>query len=178
MSVKKIKKRNLFIGILVVFILFLFFTVWYNYKYSMDKTEAFQVNSSNYNRKLIIATQGSGFKDAVTGAVVNHYKKDSIFIKIIDISALSEINPKDFSAILLIHTWEKWEPPIEVETFINNSTDYKSKIIVFTTSGRGSYKMEGVDAITGESKLENTPFFANQIIKRLNPLLKNKMLQN
>lgn len=176
MSIKIFKRKTLIIGILTFAMFFLTFTVWYNYTYSMGKAEAFQVNSFNHNRKLVIATQGSDFKNTVTEAVINHYKQDSIFIKIIDVSALSEINPKDFNAVLLIHTWENWKPPIEIETFISNSTNYKNKIIVFTTSGRGSYKMEEVDAITGASKLEDTLSFTNKIIERLNPLLKNKTL--
>ncbi len=165
-------KNKIILVILAISTLLLLFALRYKYTYTMNKAEEFQVNTSNLKVKLLIATQGSDFKNAVTDAIVAHYKKDSIFIKIIDVSTLSEINAKEFNAILLIHTWENWKPPVAVKTFINNSINHKNKIIVFTTSGRGSYKMDGIDAITGESKLEDTLSFTNQIIKRLNPLLK------
>ena len=155
MSIKNFKRRKLIIGILLFIMLLLVIGIWYNYTYSMDKVRAFQVNAPTHTNKLIIATQGSDFKDAITENIVNHYKQDSIFIKVIDISLLPEINPKSFNAILLIHTWENWKPPINIERFINRSANYKSKIVVLTTSGKGSFKMDDVDAITGVSILEN-----------------------
>ena len=167
---KKILLLILFTG------LFLFlFALWYKYEHSMDKAEEFQVNSPEYSSKLVIATQGSDFKNAVTNEIVSHFKQDSIFIEVIDVSSLSKINPKDYNAIVLIHTWENWKPPIEIEEFIKRTITYQDKIIVFTTSGQGSYKMEGVDAITGESKLEETSFFSKVIIDKLQPLIKSKL---
>jgi hypothetical protein len=45
-------------------------------------------------------------------------------------------------------------------------------MVVFTTSGDGKYKMEGVDAITGESKLVDVLFYINKITSKLNLNLK------
>ena len=138
----------------------------------MDKAEEFQVNSPDYSEKLIIATQGSDFKTAVTTNIIDYFEQDSIFIKVIDVSSLSKINPKYYNAIVLIHTWENFKPPASVEVFINRTFAFQDKIIVFTTSGQGSYKMDGIDAITGESKLAQVHFFSNAIIDKLKPLIK------
>lgn len=164
-------KRKILLFILALGALFLVFGIWYNYEYSMDTANEFEVNSPNLNRKLLIATQGSAFKDEITKGVVNYYEKDSIYIKVIDVKTLEGIITTDFNAIVVIHTWENWQPPLDVELFINKTSDIQDKIIVLTTSGGGSYKMEGVDAITGESKLENASKNINQITKRLDPLL-------
>ena len=164
---KKILLLILFTG------LFLFlFALWYKYEHSMDKAEEFQVNSPDYSEKLIIATQGSDFKTAVTTNIIDYFEQDSIFIKVIDVSSLSKINPKYYNAIVLIHTWENFKPPASVEVFINRTFAFQDKIIVFTTSGQGSYKMDGIDAITGESKLAQVHFFSNAIIDKLKPLIK------
>ena len=164
-------KRKISLIILVLGGLFIIFAFWYKYQYSMDIAEAFEVNSPDQNPRLLIATQGSDYKDKVTQGVVNYFEKDSIYIKGIDATTLTNINPTDYDAILIIHTWENWRPPKAVELFINRNKAVKDKIVVLTTSGEGTFKMEDVDAITGESKLENATTQINEIIKRLKPLL-------
>ncbi|MEW7289978.1 hypothetical protein [Aquimarina sp. 2304DJ70-9] len=154
----------------VVIILFLWAT-WYKYEYSMEEAQQFEVNSKELTQKLLIATQGSEFKDTITNSIVNHYKPDSIFIKVIDVSSLTEVQPENYTAIVLIHTWENWKPPYVVRQFVERSLDHKNKMIVMTTSGNGTYMMSEVDAITGESNLEEAPDFVHKIVARLEPIL-------
>lgn len=168
-------KKKILLLILITGIFLLLFRMWYKYEYAMDKTEEYQINSPDYSRKLVIATQGSDFKNAVTNEIVNHFKQDSISIKVIDVSSLPKINPKDYNAIVLIHTWENFKPPVEIENFINRTTAEKNRIIVLTTSGQGSNKMEGIDAITGASKLEETSILSRAIIDKLKPLMNPKL---
>ncbi len=166
---KGIKKMLLvFLGLMILFFIFL---VWYEHTYSMEVIEPYEINSPRLKKTLLIATQGSHFKDKVTSGLVDSYKTDSIHIKIIDITSLDAVRVKDYNAILIIHTWETWNPPVAVKTFINRTKKYASKIVVFTTSGDGNYKMEGVDAITGESVLADVPLYIEKIKMRLNPLL-------
>ncbi|WP_347925597.1 hypothetical protein [Pontimicrobium sp. SW4] len=165
-------KKKILLLVLFTGMLLLLFGIWYKYEYSMETAKEFQVNFPDYSRKIVIATQGSDFKNAVTNKIINHFEQDSIFIKVIDVSSLSKINPKDYNAIVLIHTWENWKPPVDIEEFINRTTTDKNKIIPFTTSGQGSYKMEGVNAITGASKLEEIDSFSKAIIDKLKPLIK------
>ena len=47
-------------------------------------------------------------------------------------------------------------------------------MVILTTSGEGSYKMDEVDALTGESIVEEAPAYFDKIIDRLKPLLENK----
>lgn len=168
------RSRKIVFIILSVTALLLAWMVWYKYEYSMGKAEAFQTSSSSMDHSLLIATQKSPFKDSVTQLVVNHYKHDSIFVKVIDISLLSEIDPADYTGIALIHTWENWKSPSEVRSFMARTESNRENIIVFTTSGAGTYKMKEVDAITGESIIEDAPLFAYKIIGRLEPILKAK----
>lgn len=167
-------KKKILLIILSTGMLLLVFGIWYKYKYSMETANEFQVNSPDYTRKLVIATQGSEFKNLVTNEVIDHFKEDSIFIQVIDVSSLPKIQLKDYNAVVLMHTWENWKPPVEVKEFINRTTSENSKIVIFTTSGQGNYKMDGVDAITGESNLEEIKNFSQKIIDKLSPLLKPK----
>lgn len=169
MAMKSVKKI-LWISLSAA-VLFILFLLWYKNEYSMDKAEAFEVNSEIVTSKLLIATQGSDFKNTVTTGVVEYYKSDAAFIKVIDVSSLPEVDPEDYDAILLIHTWENWKPPEAVKSFMERTLSYRDKMVVLTTSGEGSYKMEGVDAITGESKLTETPLYTEKIILKLNTIL-------
>ena len=166
---KGFKKVLLFIFSLVV--LLFMAALWYVNTYSMEEAKAFEVNSLNLDKKLLIATQGSDFKNAITAGILENYEQDSIFIKVIDVSDLDKVDPSNFGAITIIHTWENWKPPQVVQSFTDKNGNAKHKMVVMTTSGEGSFKMGDVDAITGESILEDAPLFVDRIIGRLDPIL-------
>ncbi|SDE43683.1 hypothetical protein SAMN05421636_10561 [Pricia antarctica] len=145
--------------------------LWYMNTYSMDEAKAFEVHSPNLEKKLLVATQGSDFKNSVTAGIVEYYEQDSIYIKVIDVSDLGDIDPKNFDALLIIHTWENRKPPTSVQTFTDKNQNTKNKTVMLTTSGEGSYKMGDVDAITGESIVADAPLIVDKIINKLKPLL-------
>ena len=161
----------IFLAVMIAFFLFL---IWYQYHYSMDVVAPYTINPPTLEKKVLIATQGSEFKNKVTSGIVDYFKADSVYIEVVDITSLPTINLEKYNALVIIHTWENWKPPITVQTFIEKYPEFSNKIVVFTTSGEGSYKMEGVDAITGESKLADAPLFVDTIIERLNKILISK----
>jgi hypothetical protein len=122
-------------------------------------------------KQLLLATQGSEFKNIVTDGVVDYFKQDSVYVKVIDVSSLTTVDPKDFNALVVIHTWENWKPPAEVKTFMDRTKNYRDKIVVVTTSGKGSFKMEEVDAIAGESVLDDAPEIVKKMIFKLTAIL-------
>jgi hypothetical protein len=158
-------------SILAMVLLFMGFLLWYQWRYAMKTATPFEVNAPSSAQRLLIATQGSAFKNTVVQGLVYHYKQDSIFMKIIDVADLEKTNPEDFRALVIIHTWENWKPPASVKSFLEKNEAFKNKIVVFTTSGEGNYRMENVDALTGESIIEEAPLVVDKIITKLNPLL-------
>lgn len=166
------KFRKILLVLLSIVLVFLVFMLWYQNNYAMDIAEEYEVNSPMENSKLLIATQGSKFKNTITTAIVEYYKTESIYIKIIDVSSLANVNPTNYNALLIIHTWEMWKPPASIKSFMDRTLDDRDKMVVLATSGEGTYKMEGVDALTGESILDETPTYVGKIINDLNPLLK------
>lgn len=137
----------------------------------MDVVLPYTVNETQFNKKLLIATQGSDFKNQVTRAIVDHYKADSVYIQVIAIEELEDVDPKDFDALVVIHTWEYGKPPPAVKEFINGSKPFNNKLVMLTTSGAGTYKMEAIDAIAGESILDEVSVFVDKVVGRLSPLL-------
>lgn len=158
-------------SILAMVLLFMVFLVWYQWRYAMRTATSYEVNAPSEDRKLLIATQGSMFKNTVTKGLVDYYKQDSVYMKIIDVADLEKIHPEDFSALVIIHTWENWKPPASVRSFVQQNEAQKNKMVIFTTSGEGNYKMENVDALTGESIVEEAPVVVDKIITKLKPFL-------
>ncbi|NHF59607.1 hypothetical protein FK220_009665 [Flavobacteriaceae bacterium TP-CH-4] len=162
---KRLKKiLSVLVVMMVVFFVFLF---WYQQRYSMDRVTAYEVNTPALENSLLIATQGSDFKNALTQELVNYYKTRATYIKVIDVHELTEIDMDAFNAIVIMHTWENWKPPEPVAAFIEENKEQRNRMVVVATSGEGSYKIEGVDALTGESIIENVPQYVNKITDRL-----------
>ncbi|MEL6926704.1 MAG: hypothetical protein AAFO94_21875, partial [Bacteroidota bacterium] len=132
--------------------------------------KSFEVNDPQLDTKLLIATQGSAYKDAVVAEVVSHFRKHPIYIKVIDVYELPNTALPPWDAIALIHTWEIWRAPAPVRHFFQQSPDL-SKLAVHVTSGDGHYKMEGVDAITGASVPALATKKAALLTKRIEQIL-------
>src|SRR5688572_10118489 len=156
--------------ILGLIMIFLFFIAWYKHTYSMKVAKRFEVNSPSAKNRILIAMQGSEFKDSLVNGVINELKSKSVYISVIDVSDLSEVNQESWSTIIVIHTWENWKPQGDARLFIEKVKD-KEKLIVLSTSGQGNYKIEGVDGITSASKLNEASGKAKEITERLAKLI-------
>jgi len=161
----KFKYRLLILGGVIVFLMA--FAFWYKITYSMEIAEKQVVNSPNIETKILIATQGSDFKNAVVTDIINFFKNDTVHLNTIDVSKLQQIEPKDYDAIVILHTWEYGKAPEPVKRFITENMGIKEKMIVFASSGAGTNKIEGIDALAGESIIENTNEVSGLIISRI-----------
>ena len=145
------------ISILVVFILV------YSYTYSMETAEGFEVNDSGMEEKLLIATQGSEFKDFLVLEIVETIKERPIYIKVIDVTELAGVDEDDWNGILIIHTWEKWEPQPDALAFIKRAKKLED-ICTVSTSGSGEEVIFGVDGISGASEISSISKIALEIV--------------
>ncbi len=152
---------------------FLIFATWYRYTYSMEEAKSFVVNTPESSKTLLIATQGSTFKDSIVSGIISHFRERDLFIQVVDIKALDRIEQSQWDAICLIHTWEYSRPPKAIETFIQASRE-RERLVVFTTSGDGGFKMEEVDAITGASVMADIPNHLAQLIPKIEEVLTGK----
>lgn len=144
--------------------------VWYKSYYSMDIAQAFTNTVPDAKHQLLIATQGSAYKNTVVEGVVKAAKQRQITVQVIDVSALSTVNIEDWSVVLILHTWENWEPQVDAKLFAQRHLNH-DKIIILTTSGQGDLKMQGVDAITSASSLANVPKHVAEIVHRIDQVI-------
>lgn len=140
----------------------------------------FFYNPCNYSHKkpnpnnkyqLLIANEGSHFKDSVVSVLTQHYSSKPVNIKIIPLSALSQIEPKEYHAIVILHSWYTWKPPPEVEGFAHKHHNCLENIVSFSSSFYGNLKMKELDGITGASKMSDVSGYAQKLIEKINPLL-------
>lgn len=155
--------------LVILFILFLLM-VWYMRMHTMRDTEPFEINSPTASQRIVIATQGSAFKDSVVNHVVRALKEKPVYIKVIDVKQLSEINEDDWDAIAILHTWEYSEPQTEAKAF-TTSVKNKNKLIIITTSGEGTNVLDNVNGISSASNLANVSQKAEAILARIDKLL-------
>lgn len=67
---------------------------------------------------LVIANEGSYFKDSITRILVQHYEGKFVKVNVVPLKSLNNLKAKEFEAIVIIHSWHTWNPPPEVERFI------------------------------------------------------------
>jgi len=149
---------NVFLGVLIVLSIF---SLWYKHKYSMGIIDPYEINKNENRATILIATQESLFKNALTYSLVNKLKDDDVYVKVVDITSLGDHDDSSYDLIFLIHTWEIYKPPVELETFLDRVSD-KSKIYSIGTSGSGELELEGVDGISSASEITNKEYIVEK----------------
>nr|WP_297347000.1 hypothetical protein [uncultured Glaciecola sp.] len=164
-----VRKKVTLILILIGLSLFAPLT-WYKVNYSMDFIPPYSVQPDNPKHKLLIATQGSEYKNAVVAGIIDALKNRQIDVRVVDVSTLSNINIDEWSAVVILHTWENWQPQKDAMLFIERNPDLKN-IVVLTTSGQGDLKMESVDAVTSASAIANIEKDTAEMVLRINSVI-------
>jgi soluble P-type ATPase len=160
--------------ILIIFIILgalsIIFLSWYSAQHSMEEAMPMEINDKSLPQHVLIATQGSKFKNAVVQETIGQLKSLPVYIKVIDVGQLTSINESEWSVIVILHTWEYGKPQKNVLDFVINSTS-KNKIVVLCTSGSGKEKMEGIDGITSASWPEEVIDSSDKIVNRIKSIL-------
>jgi hypothetical protein len=123
---------------------------------------------------VLIASQGSGFKDVLVSGIIENLEKKPIYIKVVDVSALAEIKGDEWNALVLINTCQSSSLQPDVKDYLSR-TKKPEHVVLLTTSGSGNWKPEKspVDSISSASKKENIGLLVAEILKRLNQILGN-----
>lgn len=157
-------------GFGIFLLVFFLFLVWYKHTYSMDRATSFTRGNPQAHGRVLIATQGSAFKDSLVNQIIAGIARDSVFVTVIDVSGLDSIREVEWKAIVLIHDWEMWKAPPVVTAFVSRLQDH-SRVVDVTTSGGGTEKLPGVDAISSASKLSEVKMLARTVSDKVSNLL-------
>mgnify|MGYP003383545841 CR=1 FL=1 len=136
----------------------------------MSPVRSYESGASSSPQHVLIATQGSAFKQRLVATIVTRLETRRLYVKVIDVSGLGDIDAAKWQAIVLVHTWEIGKPPPVVSDFVARVAEPR-KVIGITTSGSGREKLAGVDVISSASVLSNVPELTRQITTKLDARL-------
>jgi menaquinone-dependent protoporphyrinogen IX oxidase len=164
--------KMVLIGI-VALIVFIFIALSaYKILYSQKVAESFEVNRPDLKDKVLIATQGSDFKNAIVAGIVENLKQKSLYIKVVDVSALPEIKSEEWKVIVLINTCEMSKLQPDVQQYLTRAKKLDNTLLL-TTSGSGDWKPANspIDTLTTASKKQNVNALVAQILGKLDVIL-------
>ncbi len=157
--------------LVVVFFVIALLAIWYRAEFSMDTAASYELNDASLDGHVLIATQGSKYKNAVVDAVVAQIKDLPVHIRVVDVSALDKEDPANWNAIVILHTWEIGEPEEHSKKFVDRAPG--RNLIVVTTSGSGEQKLDTVDGISSASRMDDVNWIANMIVNRIQIMVNN-----
>ena len=133
-----------------------------------------EINPSSLEKKILIASRKSEFKDAIVQKIEEAFKGHDVYIRITGIENLKNEEADQYSAIVLINTAMGWKIDRKVKSFLDKHKDLDS-IIVLTTSGGGDImpdtKKYRIDAVSAASTKDETKDIANEIISKVYELI-------
>lgn len=167
---KILKKILIVLGSLIVLLVIIFGV--YLLVNRQGVAESFEVGSVDMSKKILIASQGSEFKDLMVDTLTTRLKGEDVYISVIDISGLSEIKQENWDAEVIIHTTEGYRLPKVVKEYLER-IENPDEVMLLVTSGSGEWKPDdcNVDILTSASKVADITELANSITNKVNSLL-------
>jgi hypothetical protein len=167
----KIIKRILIIIAAVVILLVVIFGI-YLLMHRQGVIKSSTIVNPAASKSVLIASQGSNFKNALVDSITTQLKNKPLSVKVIDVTTLNDIKETDFSAFVIIHTTEKFVMQPDVKKFMDRVKDMK-KVLLVTTSGSGDWKTKdyNVDVITSASRKPELQVLPGRISAWLDSIL-------
>lgn len=169
---KRTHMRRLLLVIALALLVLLVSGSIYGYytRHGMRPVAEREIGSPTAPRRVLIATQGSLFKDRLVTSLVARVQGPDTYVRVIDIDTLGKLDAGDWQAIVLVHTWEFGNPPAAASDLVAAAADPR-RILAVTTSGMGRQKLPGVDAISSASVVDDVPALVYELGARIDALL-------
>lgn len=144
------------------------------YIWPQSDMDLYEINQRTLDKKILIASRKSDFKNAVVDRIRNAFLEAPVYIKIIGIETLKAEDANQYSAVIIINTCMSLVIDRKVEAFLDRYGDLDS-VIVLTTSMGGNIQpdMEGrqIDAVSCASAKEQINSIADEIISKINKMV-------
>jgi len=157
-----------------IYVLFLLFFAIYISGCATKPIATTTIGAIDGRDRVLIATQGSKFKDAVVSRVVEDLEKNDLYIEITNLSALTNRSTEEFKAIVIINSYKYFSFNKHVRNFLENTNDYdQEKIVLLATAGSPHRMNKGkeVDAISSASKIDDVDNVSMDIVQRVSSII-------
>lgn len=136
----------------------------------MKYANTFTVNSPAYPTKVLIATQGSDFKNKLIDKIIESISHREIHIKVVDVSLLTNENPSAWKAVLIISSIEANNIHPAARAFLLNPAS-TAKTLVIATGTDSWNRASQYDAISTASVVTNLKTVVNTAVPRFVTLI-------
>jgi hypothetical protein len=134
--------------------------------------DPYQVGDPNASQKVLIASQGSDFKNILLEELVQQLKSGNVYLSIIDCTSLKKENSTDWDVTVIIHTTKVHQMPKYVSSYLKRFSDLSSFVLVSTSGGGDEMVTEfEVDAICTASWLSDAETIADRVVSKVDGIL-------
>ena len=130
------------------------------------------INNLNAPHKIVIASNGSDFRDSIRDKVIRKYS-NNCYIEVINLDRLQAIEYERYDAILIMDAIIAWGGlNSEMRNYIDSLSD-KKKVVLFLSAGDEElkYSYNGVDAISSASVVTEEEKVVQEITGKIDILL-------
>jgi hypothetical protein len=130
-----------------------------------------EFNSPELTRKVLIASQGSDFKGAVVESLTTLLKERPVYLRVIDVTTLADVDESEWNAVVIIHTTERGRLQPDVKGYLDR-VENLGKVVLVTTSGSGEWRTADydIDVITSASRDSEIPSVLHSIASQLDAI--------
>jgi hypothetical protein len=146
--------------------------IGYRLMFVQGVATSFEVNTPDLDTKVLIATQRSNFKDGLVTGITEELKRQPVYIKVIDVTALPDMQEEEWNAVIVLSTCQSGELQVQTMTYLQQANALE-KHVVLITSGSGTWKPEDVfwDSISSASKTAEIPPLVVRIITQIEEIV-------
>ncbi len=157
------------IGSLIV--LMVLIGVIFYFSLTPEKAKTFDVNNPDLNKKLLIATEGSDFKNTLVSNIIDRTKEKSVYIKVTDVNELPKMNKDNWNAIVIITAVQFGKMGNGVDEFLSHVENYDN-IILFNTGNMGTFEPKyNIDALSSASSNNDFDSLTDKILSKIDSLI-------
>lgn len=172
MSIKTGFRRFYMRKVIVIIIIFIF---CFNL-FAEGKVDTQEIGTLNLERKILIATESTNFKDSLLRVLLEKINDGNTYINVISHmhGELVDIDPRDYGAVLIINSGQRAIVRPWISEWLNSVSAYDDNIILLTTHVTEWTPDVNVDSITSVSISQPEVYeeFADKLVNKINALLR------
>ena len=135
------------------------------------------IGTIGMERRVLIATQESQFKESVVNKVIEELEGDEVYIEVVDLKALSQKPPERYEAVVILNEYQFFRLNHHVREYLKNADEEEKKRIILITTAGSPHRMREVtevDAISSASKPERADTVSETILQKVHTLFSSK----
>ena len=132
------------------------------------------VGESSSQERILIASQGTEFKNAVTESIATEFGKDGVCVEIVDVSNLSAVKTGTYSVFVIMNDYTWFSMDGDVKDFLESIKEHeRKKLVLLITAGTPSSIDDDlqVDAVTCESEPSDIQSVSEKVKDRIRSVL-------